>query len=45
MTLKKKARKAVKAKVRDIIVRGVGNPGGGLGEADQHDTGRVGDLL
>jgi hypothetical protein len=39
MTPKKKARKAVKAKVRDIIARG------GAGEADQRHAGRVGQLL
>ena len=35
MTPKKKARKAVKAKIRDIIRQRGCNPRGGIGDADQ----------
>ena len=45
MTPKKKARKAVKAKIRDIIARGGATPRDGTGEAAQRHARRVGQLL
>ncbi len=44
MTPKKKARQAVKAKIRDIIAHGR-NSRGGTGEANQCHAGRMGQLL
>ena len=45
MTPKKKARKAIKAKIRDIIRRGGATPHARSGEANQRHAGRVGQLL